>query len=72
MKEWCDTNCSGKYRYDIHRVVREKGLIHNEYNDTVIWTDTEKFILNDIGGYDVLFFVFKNEVDAIMFVLRWS
>ena len=71
MHNWVDKNCSDKVRHDIHRVIREKGLIHNEYDDTMRWSDTEEFSLNDVGGYDVLFFAFKNEKDLVWFKLKW-
>ena len=70
--EWCEKNCSDKVRWDIHRVIREKGLIHNEYDDTMLWTDIEEFSLNDVGGHDVLFFAFKSEKDLAWFKLRWQ
>ena len=72
MRDWCETNCSDKVRYDIHRVIREKGLIHNEYDDTMIWSDIDEFSMNDVGGWDVLFFAFKNEKDYAWFKLRWQ
>lgn len=72
MRDWCEKNCEDKYREDIHRVIREKGLIHNEYNDTMIWSDTEDFSMNDIGGWDVLFFAFKSKQDLVWFKLRWQ
>lgn len=72
MRDWCEQNCLDKVRYDIHRVIREKGLIHNEYNDTMIWSDTEEFSMNDVGGWDVLFFAFKREQDMMWFKLRWT
>ena len=72
MHNWCVTNCSDKVRHDIHRVIREKGLIHNEYDDTMMWSDTEEFSMNDIGGHDVLFFAFKSEKDLAWFKLRWQ
>jgi hypothetical protein len=70
--EWCETNCLDKSRWDIHRVIREKGLIHNQYDDTMLWSDIEDFSMNDIGGYDVLFFAFKNEKDLTWFKLKWQ
>ena len=72
MRDWTEQNCSDKVRYDIHRVIREKGLIHNEYDDTMLWSDIEDFSMNDIGGWDVLFFAFKNEKDLAWFKLRWQ
>lgn len=72
MHNWVDKNCSDKVRHDIHRVIREKGLIHNEYDDTMLWSDIEEFSLNDVGGHDVLFFAFKSEKDLAWFKLRWQ
>lgn len=72
MRDWCETNCLDKVRYDIHRVIREKGLIHNEYDDTMLWSDTDEFSMNDVGGHDVLFFAFKREKDFAWFKLRWQ
>jgi hypothetical protein len=72
MDKWAETNCSDKFRYDIHRVIREKGLIHNEYDDTILWSDIEDFSMNDIGGRDILFFAFKSERDLSWFKLRWQ
>ncbi len=72
MRDWAEKNCMDKCRWDIHRVIREKGLIRNEYDDTIRWTDTEEFSLNDVGGHDVLFFAFKNKKDLTWFKLRWQ
>lgn len=71
MWDWCDKNCSDKFRYDIHRVIRERGLIHNQYNDTMIWSEIDDYSMNDVGGHDILFFAFKNEKDYTWFKLRW-
>jgi hypothetical protein len=70
--EWCEKNCLGKSRWDLHRVIRERGLIRNEYDDTMIWSEIEEFSMNDVGGHDVLFFAFKNEKDLAWFKLRWQ
>lgn len=72
MRYWCEKNCEDKYREDIHRVIREKGLIRNEYDDIMIWTDIEDFSMNDVGGWDVLFFAFKSKRDLAWFKLRWQ
>jgi hypothetical protein len=72
MDDWCHKNCSDKVRHDIHRVIREKGLIHNEYDDTMLWSDIEDFSMNDVGGTDLLFYAFKNERDLAWFKLRWQ
>lgn len=57
MNRWCKTNCRGKFRSDILRVVK------SPQND---WE------LNDIGGGDALFYAFKDPKDYTMFLLRWS
>ena len=61
MSNWCEKNCKGKHRYDIHRVVLENSdiTINNDY-----W-------FNDLGGYDYLFFAFEKEEDYAWFCLRW-
>lgn len=72
MIDWCETNCSEKNRCDIHRVTRAKGFTYSEFNDTMTWSDTDDFVLNDLGGQDILFFAFKNEKDLLWFKLRWE
>ena len=57
IQEWCHLNCDSKFRSDIHRVIKD------------CWGNWE---LNDIGGSDALFFVFKNVNDAFMFKLKWG
>lgn len=54
---WCEENCEGKWRTDIHRVIQD------------YWGNWE---MNDIGGGDVLFFAFKDVNDAFMFKLKWG
>lgn len=54
---WCKENCEGKWRTDIHRVIKN------------YWGDWEQ---NDIGGRDALFFAFKSQEDACMFKLKWG
>lgn len=68
---WCDKNCSGKYRFDIHRVTKQTGLLYNEYDDTMMWTEVEEYFMNDISGGDVVFVAFKEEKDLTWFKLRW-
>lgn len=72
MGKWCEHNLSEKFRYDIHRVIRERGLIHNEYDDTMLWTEIDDYSMNDLGGQDVLFFAFKSKKDYTWFKLKWS
>jgi len=58
MEEWCNQRCLGKWRSDIHRVIRD--------------SLTGEWELNGIGGGDHMFFAFKDERDYLMFTLRWS
>jgi len=57
IQEWCHLNCDSKFRSDIHRVIKD------------CWGN---WVLNDIGGSDALFFVFKDVNDAFMFKLKWG
>lgn len=50
---WCDRSCVGEWDSGIHRVIRE----HNEW------------VFNGIAGDDIIFWVFTNEQDAMMFKL---
>ena len=72
MRAWCEKNCEDKFREDIHRVIRERGLIHNEYDDTITWSEIDEFSMNDVAGWDILFFAFKSEKDLIWFKLTWQ
>lgn len=65
LKDWCDSNCNGHWRCDIHRVVKQTGICIDGS------TELEWF-MNDIGGYDILFFAFDNDRDYMLFTLRWS
>jgi len=57
IEMWCEENCKDKFRSDIHRVMQD------------YWGNWE---LNDIGGIDALFFVFKSQEDCFMFKLKWG
>lgn len=57
MRAWCDKNCKGHWREDFHRVLKN-------------WED--EYVLNDIGGWDILFIAFENEQDYTWFRLRWG
>jgi hypothetical protein len=59
LSRWCQKNCKDKFRSDIHRVIRAPST-GNEWE------------LNDIGGGDALFFVFKSQEDCFMFTLKWG
>lgn len=56
IKEWCDKNCRGKYRWHWERVIVDHA---------------GQYLPNGIGGTDELFFAFKDERDYLMFVLKW-
>ena len=57
MTEWCDQNCTGKWRNDWHRG---------------FWDHQGNYELNSIGGGDIMFFAFKEESDYAWFKLRWG
>ena len=57
MLDWCEEKIRWGYRCDIHRV-------YKNYDDN--------YVLNDIGGFDIVFFAFKREQDYTHFILRWS
>lgn len=65
IKEWCDKNCIGNWRQDIHRVYKQTGIGLNG-------SCKDEWFLSDIGGFDILFFAFNNERDYILFNLRWQ
>lgn len=57
MMDWCKQNCKGKWRQDWHR-----GW----------WGPRGVYEFNSIGGGDMLFFAFKEEVDYVWFKLTWE
>jgi len=57
MKKWLRENCQDKWRDDFHRVIKDH------------WGD---WVINELGGSDILFVAFKNEQDCMWFGLRWS
>jgi hypothetical protein len=59
LTEWCDANCTDKWRNDVHRVIKCPAT-------------SNQWAVNELGGLDFIFFAFKNESDYINFVLRWS
>jgi len=67
LKQWCNSNCVGKWRSDIHRV-----LPSNFFTDPHNVDSSEDYSMNDIGGYDFIFFAFMEDADYIWFVTRWS
>ncbi len=57
MNDWCHEKIRWNFRCDCHRV----------------WENSQgKMELNDIGGYDIIYFAFKREQDFTHFLLRWS
>jgi hypothetical protein len=62
VQAWCDTNCKGKWRTDIHRVIPDPSPVHNGPD----------YFLNDITGWDFIFFAFMDDADYIWFVTRWG
>jgi hypothetical protein len=54
---WCHEKIRWNFRCDFHRVYENQ------------WGKME---LNDIGGYDTIFFAFKREQDFTHFLLRWA
>lgn len=56
VDEWVKRCCTGKTRNDYFRV----SVIDDEY----------KF--DEMGGEDLIFYAFENELDYIFFKLRWS
>lgn len=69
IKNWCEDNCRGKWRSDIHRVLPENFFSGNPLLDI---EDDDNWMLNDIGGYDFIFFAFMDETDYIWFIMRWK
>lgn len=67
LKEWCKSNCVGKWRTDIHRV-----LPNNYFTDPYNADNPDDYTINDIGGYDFIFFSFMEDSDYIWFVTRWA
>lgn len=57
MTEWCEQNCTGKWRNDWH---------------CGFWDHHGNYELNSISGGDIMFFAFKEEADYIWFKLVWS
>ena len=56
ITDWCDENCSGRWRHDILRVIEH----HGEWEQ------------NEIGGGDALFFAFDSAEDLFFFKLKWG
>ena len=54
---WCHDKIRWNFRCDMHRVYENQ---------------QGKMELNDIGGYDIIYFAFKREKDFTHFLLRWA
>lgn len=57
IRKWCKENCRGKFRQHWERVIQDHA---------------GQYLPNGIGGYDELFFGFKNRKDYMIFVLKWG
>jgi len=62
---WCEVNCKGRWREDIHRVIRQTGLDLNG-------NEHPEYFINEIGGGDALVYAFADSKDYTMFLLKWS
>ena len=58
MVTWCELNCVGKWRHDMLRVIRFK--------------QSDDWVQNEIVGGDQVFFAFKDDKDAVIFLLIWQ
>ena len=63
MTGWCHTNCKGKWRYDFHRVIKQSGIVHDRVS--------EFYVLNELGGNDILVFAFTDAQDYTWFKLKF-
>lgn len=70
MNQWCKDNCQGRWREDIHRVVRQTGL--KQVGDSMEYIEEPEWFINDVGGGDVLVYAFELDQDYMMFSLKWS
>lgn len=60
---WCLFNCKGMWRHDFHRVIKQEGI-----KDNIL---SEFYVMNELGGSDILVFAFMNEEDYIWFKLKF-
>ena len=58
MVTWCKLNCVSKWRHDELRVIHFK--------------QSDDWVENGIVGGDQVFFAFKDDKDAVMFLLIWQ
>jgi hypothetical protein len=70
INEWCTKNCQGRWREDIHRVVKQTGL--KQVGDSTEWIEEPEWFINEIGGGDALFYAFEDSKDYMLFCLRWA
>lgn len=56
MYDWCDKNCTGRFRTGIHSVTESRYI-------------TGDWDFDEMGGSDIFFYAFKQESDFIMFCL---
>jgi len=57
--DWCEENLSGKWRYDMLRVMRAPST-------------GNQWAINELGGGDHWFFAFMDDEDYFMFKLQWG
>jgi hypothetical protein len=57
--DWCEENITGKWRYDMLRVMKAPS------------TDNQ-WEINELGGGDYWFFAFQDSEDYFMFKLQWG
>ena len=62
---WCEVNCRGRWREDIHRVIKQTGLDSNG-------KEFPEYFINEVGGGDALVYAFEDSRDYTMFILRWT
>ena len=65
IRSWCDENLQDKWREDILRVYKQTAIAWDSSTE-------EQWFISDIGGIDVMFFAFKNEVDYTLFLMKWA
>lgn len=56
LRDWCRVTCKKKWRTDMLRVRLDSGNL---------------WVMDEMGGGDVVFFAFKSEQDLLWFRLRW-
>lgn len=69
LRGWCDEHCKAKWRADIIRVSIRDGGPGPGARLRMVDGD---WMMDEMGGGDVLFFAFKSEEDMLWFSLRWA